>query len=613
MPGSPRPYVTPVANPTVAQVLLAYLALEGVDRVFGVPGGGLANLLTEFKDRRDEFLYVIARQETGAAYLADGYFRATGKLGVVMVTSGPGATNALTGAMNAQAGGSAMLVLTGEVAENDFGKGYLQEGIDAGLDVNAIYTAATKSSAVLSDQSDVQTLLSQALRNALSIPRRAVHLSMPNNVAAEVIPRATLPKAPENYRAIPGGAAPDRVARVLDGLLAAKRPLIFLGSGCREPFRIEAVRSRFVAFVERHGIPVMTTPDGKGIFPENHPLSLRIYGAANCMWPQYWLDPKRLDPTGDPPPYDALLVLGTSLRELSTNSWNPMLVPAGPFYQVDLDQGVIGRGFNVSLGVVAEIGAFVESMAEPSPEPSPPPEEAESRKAWVARIKAEKSPFADPSQYGSTESPIRPAALVRILQEGIPASAMIFLDAGNCVGWGLHYFAIDPPGEIHSALAMGPMGFAVGAVVGAKMGRPDRTCVALVGDGAFLMQGAEVSTARHYGVGAIWVVLRDDDLSMVSQGQAHFFPDPKDPDVWDTLYRLGRPDLARYAEGLGADAYEVASPEELERLLPTVLERADREGRPQVIVAGIDASLVPPYYTPAYIPTPSPSPARAIR
>src|SRR5262245_50967698 len=192
------PYVTPHTNQTVGQVLLLYLGLEGVSKVFGIPGGGLANLLVEFKNQRETFEYVICRHETGAAYIADGYYRATGKLGVVMVTSGPGATNALTGAMNANSGGSAMLVITGEVSEQYFGKGYLQEGIDTGLDINAIYTAAASYSAQMTDQSEVQALIEQALRDALALPRGMAHVSVPNNVPTQIVTNPSNPGSPPN-------------------------------------------------------------------------------------------------------------------------------------------------------------------------------------------------------------------------------------------------------------------------------------------------------------------------------------------------------------------------------------------------------------------------------
>ena len=170
---------------------------------------------------------------------------------------------------------------------------------------------------------------------------------------------------------------------------------------------------------------------------------------------------------------------------------------------------------------------------------------------------------------------------MRVLQQTLPRDAIILLDAGNCVSWGIHYFEVSPPGQIHSSLAMGPMGFAVGAVVGAKIGRPDKTSLALVGDGAFMMHGAEVSTAAAHGAGAIWVVLHDNNLLMVSQGENYFFPDPT---VWPKMYRLGTPDLAKFAEGLGADAYTVSSPAELAALMPRVIIKAGVETKPQVIV-----------------------------
>jgi len=588
---------------SVGQVLLRYLALEGVDHIFGIPGGALTIMMELVKNQRDRFKYVICRHETGAAYMADGYYRATGRPGVVMVTSGPGATNALTGTMNADNSGSAVFTLTGEVNEQFFGKGYLQEGLDARLDINAIYQAASAYSAVLVDQSDAQALIAQSLRNAMSIPRRAAHLSMPNNVMGETMSSVYIPADPAVYRATPQGVPHKQVHRALDMILAAKRPLILLGAGCREAFRDRGSGALLVDFVERYGIPVMTTADGKGVFPEKHDLSLRVYGIADCMWPQFWLQQ-----APGSPPYDALLVLGSSLGELSTNMWHPMLMPQGPFIQVDLDQRVIGRAFDVALGIVAEVGAFVEVLSEMSARCPPDAAAVEERKALVARIKKTQSPFIDPGQYASDASPIEPAALVRVLQQSLTDDAMILIDAGNCVGWSAHYFAIDPPQEIHSCLSMGPMGFAVGAVVGAKIGAPQRTCLALVGDGAFMMHGAEVSTASRYKVGAIWIVLCDDNLNMVSQGEAFFFPDKQDPDIWTELYALGNTNLELFAKSMGADAYRVDSPREMQRIMPIAINLANTEGRPQVVIAHIDRKSIPPYYNPQYLPPRPPAP-----
>ena len=604
---APPPYVTPYSNQTVGQVLLLYLGREGVNTIFGIPGGGLANFLVELKNQRENFRFVVCRQETGAAYIANGYARATGGLGVVAVTTGPGATNAVTGVMTAESDGTPLLVLTGEVAEQYFGKGALQEGIDSDLDVHAIYSASTAYSAELTDQSEVQTLTEQALRDALGIPRGASHLALPNNVTTEIVttpqpppappsPTIYIPNTPANYRTVPAGADRSLVFTAASQLLACQRPLIFLGSGCRDALRDQSTRDALVVFAERYAIPVMTTADGKGIFPENHPLSLRVYGFSSNTWPAMWMQQT-------PTPYDGLLVIATSLRGLSSNNWNPMLVPSAgpgggaPFIQVDLDQQAIGRSFPVTLGIVADAGAFMRTLADPELLMKLPPDPAvvAAREAKISDIRSQ-SPFFNPEQYTSTAAPIEPAAIVRVLEDTLPDDALIFLDAGNCVGWGIHYFAIDPPREIHSSLAMGPMGFGVGAVIGAKMGRPDKTCVALVGDGAFMMHGSEVSTAQAHEVGAIWVVLEDNDLHMVSQGMQYLYPDPND--VWDGLYRLGTPDLVKFAEGLGADAYHVSCPSELEAIMPAVLDKANNQGRPQVIVARINQKSIDPYFPP---------------
>ncbi|MCK8785660.1 thiamine pyrophosphate-binding protein [Roseomonas sp. NAR14] len=620
---------------TTAQWLLAYLKGEGVTHVFGVPGAGIAQLLIALRDE-PAIEFVVCRHETGAAYLADGYHRATGRLGVVLTTSGPGATNALTGVMNANFGGSALLAITGEVAENVMGHGYLQDGTDSGLNVRDVFAASVRYSAAVTEASAAPTLIEQALRNALSLPRRAVHLSIPDNVMGEPVdpgradalgqpPRAGMgrplgrpdagrrgPPPPAAYRTAPAGAEPSAVRQVLDTLLAARRPLILLGHGCRTALRDPDTARALRRLVERHGIPVVTTPGGKGLFPEDHPLSLRVYGFADCRWPKDWL---LADAQGRR--CDAVLVIGSSLGELATNKWNPMLLPEpaspsapnssapnpstpapsvpGPFIQVDIDPGVIGRGFPVTHGIVAEAGAFLRLLWEFAPAWRPDPDAVAARLAAIAAIKAA-SPFAEPTQHAATAAPIEPAALLRVLCAHLPKDAMVLVDSGNCVGWGVHYGVAGPPQEWHSSLSMGPMGFAVGAVVGARLGAPHRRCVALVGDGAFLMHGSEVSTAQAHGVGAVWIVLVDHDLRMVTQGMAVY---SHDPTGWEGRYGLGDPDLAAVARGLGADACVVDDPAMLDRILPQVWAGADA-GRPQVVLARINRDSAPPYYLPPY-------------
>ncbi|MGB5555894.1 MAG: thiamine pyrophosphate-binding protein [Flavobacteriaceae bacterium] len=583
--------------PTVGDLIIHYLKLEGVTHVFGVPGGGLLHLLVNLKNNDNDITYVICRQETGAAYMADGYYRATGKLGVVIVTTGPGATNSLTGVMNAQADGSALLLITGEIDQKYDGMGYLQEGVDSGLDINEIFRAATSYSSSMDSGTDADTLMKQALRNALSIPRQAVHLSLPVNVTIEPLPTTLqLPSITSIYRTTFKGVSIDETSKAMMALLACKRPLLFLGNGCRAALGDAKTYDNLLLFAVTYAIPIMTTADAKGIFPESHDLSLRVYGMADCMWPYYYLSDKSI-------PYDGLMIIGSAMGDLSTNKWSNILLPKGtkaPFIQVDANQKIIARSFPVTQGIVAEAGAFINTLASLMPNFPLDHKTVNSRREAIKKLKEQNSPFIDTKPYDSLNTPIEPAALMKALQNTMPENSKIFVDAGNCVGWSVHYLCIDPPASIFTSLSMGPMGFAVGAVVGAKVGCPSDTCIGFTGDGAFMMQGSEISTARQNKIGAIWIVLSDNNLSMVSQGMTHFVPDEKQPKIWDELYELGNPDLVKYSEGLGAEAYVVNSPDDFTKIMPKVLKRANKDGIPQVIIAKINTKAIPPYYNKIY-------------
>ncbi|MEA2197125.1 MAG: acetolactate synthase large subunit [Solirubrobacteraceae bacterium] len=582
-----------LADVTPAQLLLRYLALEGATTLFGIPGAAVMQLLYELRVRSDTFRYVICRQETGAAYIADGYARVSDGLGVVLVTSGPGATNALTGVVNADNCGTALLAISGEVKESVFGMAYLQEGIDCGLDVNEVYTAACAYSAVIDNPANFCTLFEQALRDARSVPRRAVHVSLPIDVSQQLIPTTTgtitVPASPANYRAAPSACDDAAIQTILDDLLAAERPLILLGNGARTALR-GARQEPFKDFVEKFAIPVMTTPGAKGIFPESHPLSLRNYGIAGCRWTTAYM--------GGPPggaPFDALLVIGSSLGELATTvtqpfTYSPELLPTGPFIHVDANPGVIGRAFPVDLGVVAEAGVTLNALFAAAQDRKTP-KSAADREKFIAAIKKDVAPAPPPSP-NPTPRTIDPIAIMTSLNRVLPSGAQVFFDCGNCVGWSLAYLEIDPPSELHSALAMGPMGFAVGAVIGAKLALPDSACVAITGDSAFVMHAGEVATAAQHGAGAIWVVLGDGDLKMVSQGMGEFYPGMD----WNDYYASGAPDLVGLATALGAEATLVNDVANLETALTSALNGS--ANAPQVVVVTVDPTAEPPYYVP---------------
>jgi acetolactate synthase-1/2/3 large subunit len=599
--GSARSGVT-LEGATVSQVLLYYLELEGVTKIFGIPGAAIMDVANQLRLQSDKFEYVLCRHESGAAFIADGYSRVTGQLGVVLVTSGPGASNALTGSMNAEADGSPLLTISGEVAEMYGGKGYLQAGIDGRLNIDEIYAAATDYSSVVTSAADAQTLFEQALRDARGLPHHATHVSLPLDVSETVIPSVTLPSGPQSYRATAASIDPAGVRQMFDELVGATYPLIMLGNSCRRLLGGDRLL-RFAAFVEKFGLPVITSADGKGVFPESHPWSLRNYGIAACEWPQYYLNPSRMNPEL-PANFDALAVLGSQLNEFATQKWNPALAPDGPFMQVDLDSSVIGRGYPIGLGIVAEVGHVIDELCRIGETETPDSNAVAQRASFVAAIK-QLSPWRDPETRTSSASPIVPQTLMRLIGDLTPQGSFIFVDCANSVGWALSNLIVDPPTEIHLALTVAPLGFGLGGVIGARMGRPESTCVALVGDGAFLMHGAEISTAAAHQVGAVFIVLDDNNLNMVNQGMNHFYPEPDD---WTNYYDFNDPDLAMFARSLGAETYEVASPDEFQVAYLEAIRAANAKSVPQVIVAKVDSTFIPPFYPVAPIPPTPPSP-----
>ena len=597
-------------NLTVAGLLLEYLKLEGATTIFGIPGGAAVWIIEELKKQNAAFDFVVCRQETGAAYMAHGYAWAGGGLGVVLTTSGPAAANALSGTVNANAAGCPLLAITGEVPEKAFGKGYLQEGIDAALDIDTIYRNAVAYSAVVASEFSAATLIEQALREALSQPSRAAHLSIPNDVAGTCVTGSDLtnpytiwfPSAPSRYRTVLSGTDDEAVKLAFQALSTATRPLIFLGNGARAALSDAGRLASFTQLVAAWALPVMTTPDAKGIFPEDHALSLRNYGITACAWPDIYMGTP-----GQPGQFDALIVLGSSLGELATtvvntDQFSKNLVPSGHFIHVDLDESTIGRNFPITSGIVGDVGATIDALCAAAAGEQPDPVSTKARRKLIAGIKRT-SPFADPKARASTSAPSHPAALMRVINETM-SGGHVFIDAGNCVGWSLNYLVVKPPLQYRSALDMGPMGFGVCAVVGAKIAAPTETCLAIVGDGAFMMHAAEVSTAAAQKAGAIWVVLYDNDLAMVSQGMGALFPPALG---WTDYYSLGAPDLVKVAEGFGADAIAVTQnqgPADFETALKAAITNADQRKKPQVIVVSIDTQVMPPYGWPAMPPPP---------
>ncbi|HEX8825161.1 MAG TPA: thiamine pyrophosphate-binding protein, partial [Archangium sp.] len=564
---------------TVVEALLAHLEAEQVDAVFGIPGGNIAPLVQALR-RHERIRFIIGGHEGGSAFMADGYARATGKLGVCLVTAGPGATNAMTGVASAHLDQVPVLTLSGQVSTERFGLGAIQESTDeGGINTAEMFRHCTASSTSVVDAKSFPRLLERALKVAQAVPHAAVHLSVPVNVARQKLAKVSVPTAPGAWRGTLPAAPAAEVSSSFELLRQARRPLLYLGSGAREA--LESRGAEFAAFVRRYCIPVVTSPRGKGLFSEEDPLSLGVLGIAGSKRAEQYLGEG----------VDVLMVLGSRLGEWASKSFSSLFEAAHTVIQVDATPSVIGQFLQVNLPIVADVGSVVAGLVELGHTSTPGNEAVvrERRQYLNAMNLAHRAAVPVLPEDG----PLKPQHVMAELNPHLRAHTDLYVDMGNCTAWATHCLRITPPTRVFYPCGLSSMGWSLGAVIGGKIGRPENTAIALTGDGSFLMNGTEVLTAVRYRVGAVYIVLNDNYLGTVNHGEHVQARDEYPLD--DPYFSLGDPDLVKFSEALGARAYEVTRPGQLAELLPQVLRRADEERLPQVIVCRIDFREVPPY------------------
>ncbi|HZI13613.1 MAG TPA: thiamine pyrophosphate-binding protein [Myxococcus sp.] len=564
---------------TVVDALLAHLEAEQVDTVFGIPGGNIAPLVQALR-RHSRIRFVIGSHEGGSAFMADGYARATGRLGVCAVTAGPGATNAMTGVASAHLDQVPVLTISGQVSTERFGLGAIQESTDeGGINTAEMFRHCTASSTSIVDAKSFPRLLERALKVAHAVPYGAVHLSVPTNIARQTLARVSVPTAPGAWKTPLPAAPASEVYSAFELLRQARRPLIYLGSGAREA--LEGRGTEFAALVRRFCLPVATSLRGKGLFSEEDPMSLGVLGIAGSKRAEEYLRQG----------VDVLLVLGSRMGEWASKSFSALFQTATTVIQVDATPSVIGQFLQVNLPIVADVSSVVAGLVEFG-HGSAQGNEAhvrERRQHLNTLHLAHRQCAPVPSEDGV----LKPQHVMAELNPHLRGNTDLYVDMGNCTGWATHHLRIAPPARVFYPCGLSSMGWSLGAVIGGKMGRPENTAIALTGDGSFLMNGTELITAVRYRVGAVYIVLNDNYLGMVNHGEHAQSGGQYELD--DPYFSLGDPDLVKFSESLGAQAYGVTRPGQLTELLPQVLRRADEERRPQVIVCRIDFREVPPY------------------
>jgi len=554
---------------TVADLILKYLEAEKVEYIFGVPGTSLVPLFAAC-NHNNNVKVILAKHEQGAAFMADGYARVKGSLGVCFGTSGPGATNLATGVANAFIDNVPVLVLTGQVATSAYGKGTFQDSTKEGIDSVSMFDPITKQSSMMISKYKAMDQLREALRIALSGKKGPVHLSLPKDIMSEEL-EVDLP-SPSTYRHPAEYFDRRLVIEAAQELGGARWPAILIGSGSITSEACEEIRE----LAEMLSIPVATTPKAKGAFPEDHPLALGVLGLSGSPLAEKYIKSSQTD---------LLLVIGASLNQITTMSWDPQIAPSKCLIHINIDPTEIGKNYRADIPLIGDARTIINEISfRVLRHLIEQKKKGKDREKKIAGLRREIGMYLEPEKIKSDSVPVKPQRMVKELEEALPEDAILFVDTGNHICWAIHYMTFRRPDAFISAFGMLTMGYATAAAIGGKLAAGDRPVVALVGDGCFLMNGMEVATAVSHDIPVVWVVQNNAKLGLVDELQKFSLGDNT---VATTFKEVN---LAKVAEGLGAVGYRIEKPNELKQLLP----KAIASGKPTVIDCLIDPDEVPP-------------------
>ncbi|OKY74029.1 MAG: hypothetical protein BM485_15535 [Desulfobulbaceae bacterium DB1] len=557
-----------------ADLMIDLLGQMGVKYIFGVPGGAIEDLSTAIFHNKQGVLPIICKHEEGAAFMADGFARVSGRLGVCTATAGPGASNLITGLASSYADCISVLALTGQVAISVFGKGAIQESGSEGVNITNIFRNFTKYSGMLITEKRAQYMLHKATRLAMTGPNGPVHLNLPTDLMKKEIDQQNLCTLKTDVRLYDE----ESVKKASKYLVGAKRAAIIAGWGVV----LSRAANELLELAQLLQVPVATSPKAKGVFPESHPLALGVLGfAGNPLAKEYITNGE----------VDVLVGVGTSFSEMMTSGWDEKIRPSKHLIHIDINPEKIGKNYCTSVGLVGDARMNLKELCKAVVEERSQQNAHKHFNSIMECLDELKEKSRDPElDFTTRENLYHPGKLVLDIQRSFPDNTIYFADIGTSMAWGIRYMNINRPYSFFVSLGFGSMGYAVAAPVGGKLAVPERPVVAMVGDGSFLMNGFEVATAVNYNIPVIWIVFNNAMLGMVYHGRKLF--KTQIPDGLPSRFK--RVDYAMVAEGLGArgirlDAENPITPE----LARDIIE----SGRPTVVDVWIDEEVVPPIHS----------------
>ena len=537
-----------------ADTVVECLAREGVDVIFAYPGGASQELHQAFA-RRSDVRVILPRHEQGGVFAAEAYSRANGKVGVCMATSGPGATNLVSGIADAYMDSVPMICITGQVFSKFIGKSAFQETDFFGMTLPIV-----KHSYLVLNAADLPRIFKEAFYLARSGRPGPVIIDIPKDVQqAKLTPvfPATIEFANKSLTEFPH-ASDDQLKHILELISKAQRPIIYTGGGLISAEASADLRT----FAEKTNIPVATTLMGVGAFPENHPLSLRWFGMHGSAFGNWAVDQ-----------CDLLLCLGARFDDRITGAVEKFAAGA-TIVHVDIDPSEHNKNKRVQFPIASDIKYALTRLNELAVSTK---FSAPDTKAWLTQCAAWKRDY--PFAYEQSRH-IVPQEAVELLHELTKGDAIITTGVGQHQMWAAQFYPFNEPRRYISSLGLGAMGFGYPAAMGAKIACPDKQVIDIDGDGSFLMNVQELATCHIEKIAAKAMILNNQHLGMVVQWEDRFYNSirgntilgDKDnigsPDNLDGIY----PDYVTIAKGFGVKARRVHRREELREAIQEMLD-----------------------------------------
>ncbi|MFO3719509.1 biosynthetic-type acetolactate synthase large subunit [Staphylococcus felis] len=515
-----------------AELLVESFLEEDVEYIFGYPGGAVLPLYDSFYD--EHIPHILYRHEQGATHAAEGYARVSGKPGVVVVTSGPGATNAITGIADAYSDSLPLVVITGQVATPGIGKDAFQEA-----DILSMTTPITKHNYQVNDVKDIPRIVKEAFHVANSGRKGPVVIDFPKDMG--VLSTNEIYDTTVNTPGYTVNTTPqvDEVQQLIDYLKSSQKPIVLAGAG----INFSKSNQALLSFVEQHQIPVVTTLHGLGAIPYDHPLFLGMGGMHGSYASNMALTE-----------CDLLINFGSRFDDRLASKPDEF-APHAKIVHIDIDPSEINKVIDTDLGIVADAKEVLEQLLRFN-------NIATKHDDWVAHVQSNKENY--PLRYSQIEGDIfsKPQRAIEYIGQITNGDAYVTTDVGQHQMWVAQFFPFKTHGQLITSGGLGTMGFGIPAAIGAKFAKPDATVVAFVGDGGFQMTNQEIALMNEFNLNIKVVLINNGTLGMVKQWQDKFFNQRFSHSVFND-----QPDFMKLSEAYGVKSFLIDQPERLEKTL----------------------------------------------